>query len=92
MAIAKTIEQRELKHLVEANASRDVLIVAVPGQGHDNCFKVQVKYGTVEKTVARQRGGLRIFRGLDSAARYVRRDLNFARPLLDMSDYRLEAA
>lgn len=86
------IEQHELTHLAEANAIRDVVIVAVPEEeGEGNRFGVVVKFGTQEKVLWLQTGRQRLFRSVDGATKFVARDLRFPRPTMDLSQMRLAA-
>lgn len=68
--MSELIAPNSLKDLVDANAIRHATIVADQG-----AFKINVKYGMVERTVSvRTRGGQikeRVFTSLDAVARFM---------------------
>ncbi len=71
------IAPNSLKDLVDAHAIRHATVVADQG-----AFKINVKYGMVERTVSvRTRGGqikARVFTSLDAVARFMRDKVHLA--------------
>ena len=75
--MSELIAPNSLKDLVEANAIRHATVVADQG-----AFKINVRYGMVERTVSvRTRGGQikeRVFTSLDAVARFMREKVHLA--------------
>jgi len=75
--MSELIAPNSLKDLVDANAIRHAIVVADKA-----AFKINVKYGTVERTVSvRTRGGQikeRMFTSLDAVARFMRDKIHLA--------------
>ena len=80
------IAPNSLKDLVEANAIRHATVVADQG-----AFKINVKYGMVERTVSvRTRGGQikeRVFTSLDAVARFMRDKVHLAQYEIDAANF-----
>ena len=75
--MSELISPTSLKDLVEAHAIRHATVIA-----DKSAFKINVKYGTMERTVSvRTRGGEikeRIFTSLDAVARFMREKIHLA--------------
>lgn len=84
--MAELITPTSLKDLVDANAIRHATVVADQG-----AFKINVKYGMVERTVSvRTRGGQikeRVFTSLDAVARFMHDKVHLARYELDAANF-----
>jgi hypothetical protein len=64
---SETINHTTLEQLIESNAVRSTTVVGVQGG-----WSVLVRYGTAERRLAAQRGGVRTWRRLDAVAGYLR--------------------
>src|SRR5471032_2733575 len=84
--MSELIAPNSLKDLVDAHAIRHATVVADQG-----AFKINVKYGTVERTVSvRTRGGQikeRMFASLDAVARFMRDKVHLAQYEVDASNF-----
>ena len=80
------IAPQSLKDLVDANAIRQVTVVAV-----NDVFKITVKYGMAERVVSvRTREGQikeRVFTSLDSVARFMREKVPLAHYEIDAANF-----
>ena len=69
------IDGKAVKSLVEAHAVRGATILGQPGG-----WAVVVRYGALERAIAAQRSRqIRLWRNLNSAASFVRKELGMAR-------------
>jgi len=82
--MSELISPTSLKDLVEAHAIRHATVIA-----DQAAFKINVKYGMVERTVSvRTRGGQikeRVFTSLDAVARFMREKIH-------LTNYEINAA
>jgi len=79
----ETLDGKTVKNLALAHDLHGVTVLGQPGG-----FAVVVKYGTSERAVAAQRSGnMRIWRNLNTAAAYVRKELGLARFEIDMTGH-----
>lgn len=80
------ISSTSLNDLVEANAIQHATVVA-----DKNAFKINVKYGMVERTISvRTRTGQikeRLFTSLDAAARFMREKVHLMRYEIDAAHF-----
>jgi len=67
MAHTDTIDQATLEHLIEAGVVCTANIVGQPGG-----WEVVVQYGRTERALSAKRGAVRLFRKLDTLARYLK--------------------
>ena len=84
--MSELIAPNTLKDLVEAHAIRHATVVADKA-----AFKINVKYGTVERTVSvRTRGGQikeRVFTSLDAVARFMRDKIHLAQYEINAANF-----
>jgi hypothetical protein len=84
--MSQLIAPNSLKDLVDANAIRHATVVADQG-----AFKINVKYGMVERTVSvRTRDGQikeRVFTSLDAVARFMREKVHLAQYEVDAANF-----
>ena len=80
------IAPNSLKDLVDAHAIRHATVVAEKA-----AFKINVKYGMVERTVSvRTRSGQikeRVFTSLDAVARFIRDKIHLAQYEIDAANF-----
>lgn len=80
MALA-TISTRTLRELVEAASIRAAILIGVPGG-----VSLKVRYGMIEKSLKLDRGGVRVWRTLDAAAKFCR-SLGLSKIELDLAQW-----
>jgi len=81
------ITAANLKQLSEANTIRSVYLIAIGGR-----FALKARIGMIEKTLRPAHGKPvpRFFKSIDSAARFVRRDLGIGQFEVDLSNWKPE--
>ena len=84
--MSELIAPNSLKDLVDAHAIRHATVVAEKA-----AYKINVKYGMVERTVSvRTRGGQikeRVFTSLDAVARFIRDKIHLAQYEIDAANF-----
>lgn len=81
------IDGRAVKSLVEARALRGAIILGQPGG-----WAVVVRYGAMERAIAAQRARrARLWRNLNTAASYVRKELGLPRFEVDAIEHEPDA-
>jgi hypothetical protein len=81
MEPSATIREPVLRELVQAAAVTRATVT-----GKEKGFSVIVHYGSVERTLATTRGGVRLFASLDTAGAFVR-DVGLPKFEVDMSGH-----
>jgi len=77
----ESISTKTLRELVEAGSIRSAVLIGVLGG-----ISLKVRYGLVEKSLELDRGGVRVWRSLDAAAKFCR-SLGLAQIELDLANW-----
>lgn len=77
----ETISTKTLRELIEAGGIRSALLVGTSGG-----VSLKVRYGMAEKSLKLDRGGVRVWRTIDAAAKFCR-SLGIANIELDLANW-----